>query len=160
LGQEIPTFAPISGIESPDCAKTRTFSSDTLQSGFRRGIVSRGMINPASFSRRSRSLTELGFIPTSGATALGQSQLLRSEITSTLIQATFSPAQGFQSLSDKLQRCSSITLESLKSRCPQSMRLRVVLRRTFKCLLPEQRLHGVCSLRRYFQDSPRNPACK
>jgi hypothetical protein len=65
-------------------------------------------------------------------------------------------SRGFQSRSDKLQRCSSITSESLKSGRPQSMRLKVVSRRTFEYLLTKQRLDGVSSLRRYFQDSSRN----
>jgi hypothetical protein len=59
----------------------------------------------------------------------------------TLSPATSSPAQGFQSLSDKLQRCSSTTLELLKSRCPQSMTPWVVMRCTFACLLTSQGRH-------------------
>jgi ATP-dependent DNA ligase len=53
----------------------------------------------------------------------------------TLTSATSLPAQGFQSLLDKLQRCSSTTWELLKSRCQQSMRPWVVMQCTFVCLL-------------------------
>jgi stage V sporulation protein G len=58
-----------------------------------------------------------------------------------VIRTTFSPAQEFQSLSDRLQRCSSTTLELLKSRCPQSMRPWVVLLCTSVCLLNSHRRH-------------------
>src|ERR1700745_458345 len=84
--------------------------------------VGGGMVNPASFSRLCRSLTELGFILQAVRLRFSRKSSYTERMTTTLMRATFSPAQGFQSLSDKLQRCSSTTLELLKSRCPQSMR--------------------------------------